>query len=52
MIIHLSPHVVVREASRAAGWYVQALGATEHRRIPVPGDEFIPKSSCTSATPQ
>jgi len=41
MIIHLSPHVVVRDASRAAGWYVQVLGATEHGRIAVPGDKFM-----------
>jgi PhnB protein len=41
MIHNLSPHIVVRGAAAAADWYVTAFGATEHGRIPVPGDKFM-----------
>ena len=41
MIHHLSHHMVVRDASAAARWYTSALGATEHGRIPVPGDKYM-----------
>jgi PhnB protein len=41
MISHLSPHIVVRDAAAAATWYANALGATEHDRIPVPGDKYM-----------
>lgn len=33
--------MVVRDAAAAARWYVSALGATEHGRIPVPGDKYM-----------
>jgi PhnB protein len=32
----VSAHIVVRDAARAAAWYVEALGAEERGRIPVP----------------
>ena len=37
----LTPHIVVRDAARAAEWYTEALGAEERSRIPVPGGRFI-----------
>jgi PhnB protein len=37
----ITPHIVVREAGRAAEWYKQALGAQERGRIPVPGGKFM-----------
>ena len=37
----ITPHIVVREAGRAAEWYQQALGAVERGRIPVPGGKFM-----------
>lgn len=37
----ITPHIVVRNAARAAEWYTQALGAEERGRIPVPGGKFI-----------
>jgi PhnB protein len=37
----ITPHIVVREAGRAADWYKQALGAEERSRIPVPGGKFM-----------
>ena len=37
----ITPHIVVREAGRAANWYKQALGAEERGRIPVPGGKFM-----------
>jgi PhnB protein len=37
----LTPHIVLREAGRAAEWYKQALGAEERGRIPVPGGKFM-----------
>lgn len=37
----ITPHIVVREAARAAEWYKQALGAVERARIPVPGGKFM-----------
>src|SRR3954452_12081762 len=33
----ISPHLVVADADRAAAWYVEALGAQERSRVPVPG---------------
>jgi PhnB protein len=41
MIESITPHIVVRDAGRAAGWYVDALGAEERGRIPVPGGKFM-----------
>jgi PhnB protein len=37
----ITPHIVVRDAARAAAWYVAALGAVEVRRIPVPGGRLM-----------
>jgi PhnB protein len=37
----ITPHLVVRDAARAAGWYVAAFGATERERIPVPGGKLM-----------
>jgi PhnB protein len=37
----ITPHIVVRDADRAAAWYAQALGAEEQGRIPVPGGRFM-----------
>ena len=37
----ITPHIVVRDAARAADWYVQALGAEERGRIPVPDGRFM-----------
>jgi PhnB protein len=37
----ITPHLVVREAERAAEWYKRALGAEERGRIPVPGGKFM-----------
>src|SRR5215208_5410188 len=38
---HHYPHIVVRDAARAAEWYIEALGAEERSRIPVPGDKLM-----------
>jgi PhnB protein len=37
----ITPHIVVRDASRAADWYVSALGAEEVERIRVPDGRFM-----------
>jgi PhnB protein len=37
----ITPHIVVRNAARAAEWYKEALGAEERGRIPVPGGKFM-----------
>ncbi|GHO64233.1 glyoxalase [Ktedonobacter sp. SOSP1-52] len=37
----ITPHIVVRDAERAAKWYKQVLGAEERGRIPVPGGKFM-----------
>ena len=37
----ITPHIVVREAGRAAEWYKRAFGAEERGRIPVPGGKFM-----------
>ncbi|MFG1805665.1 VOC family protein [Streptomyces sp. NPDC049040] len=37
----LTPHLVVRDVVRAAEWYVQALGAQERDRIPLPGGKVL-----------
>src|SRR6266508_6025850 len=37
----ITPHIVVRDAARAADWYVQALGAEERGRIPVPNGRYM-----------
>ena len=39
--ISLTPHIVVRDAARAAAWYAQALGAQERSRIPLPGGKLM-----------
>ena len=37
----LTPHLVVRDASRAAEWYAEALGAEEQSRVPLPGGKLL-----------
>ena len=37
----ITPHIVVRDAARAAKWYGEALGAEERSRIPVPGGKLM-----------
>jgi PhnB protein len=37
----ITPHIVVRDAARAADWYVRVLGAEERGRVPVPGGKFM-----------
>ncbi|HEY3009274.1 MAG TPA: VOC family protein [Micromonosporaceae bacterium] len=37
----ITPHLVVRDAARAADWYAAAFGATERDRIPVPGGKLM-----------
>ena len=37
----VTPHIVVRDAGRAAEWYEQALGAELGNRIPVPGGRYL-----------
>jgi PhnB protein len=37
----ITPHIVVRDAARAAEWYAAALSAEERSRIPVPGGKLM-----------
>ncbi len=37
----ITPHIVVRDAARAAEWYARALGAEERGRIPLPGGKLM-----------
>jgi PhnB protein len=37
----ITPHIVVRDAGRAATWYAEALGADIGTRIAVPGGRFM-----------
>ena len=37
----ITPHLVVRDAARAAEWYCDALGAEERGRIEVPGGKLM-----------
>jgi PhnB protein len=37
----ITPHIVVRDAARAAEWYVRALGAEVRGRIPVPDGRYM-----------
>ena len=37
----ITPHIVVRNAGRAAEWYKKAFGAEERSRIPVPDGKFM-----------
>jgi PhnB protein len=37
----ITPHIVVRDAARAADWYARALGAESGTRVPVPGGKFM-----------
>jgi len=39
--MHITPHIVVRDAARAAGWYADVFGAEERSRIEVPGDKLM-----------
>jgi PhnB protein len=38
---YVTPHIVVRDAARAAEWYARALGAETGNRIPVPDGRFM-----------
>jgi PhnB protein len=37
----VTPHLVVRDASRAAAWYEQVFGAVERGRLEVPGGKLM-----------
>ncbi len=37
----ITPHIVVSDASAAAAWYKQVLGAEERSRIEVPGGKLM-----------
>ncbi len=37
----ITPHLVVRDAGRAAAWYKATFGAEERGRIPVSGGKFM-----------
>jgi PhnB protein len=37
----ITPHIVVRDAARAAEWYAEALGAQERSRIPLPDGRLM-----------
>ena len=37
----ITPHIVVRDAARAADWYVAALGAEERDRLPLAGGKLM-----------
>lgn len=37
----ITPHIVVRNARRAADWYVTALGAEERGSVPLPGGKLL-----------
>jgi len=37
----ITPHLVVRDAARAAQWYMEALGAEERGRLPLPGGKLM-----------
>jgi PhnB protein len=37
----LTPHIVVRDAARAAAWYAEALGAREQDRLAVPDGRLM-----------
>jgi catechol 2,3-dioxygenase-like lactoylglutathione lyase family enzyme len=45
----ITPHIIVRDAARAADWYAQALGAEVGRRVAFPTGGIC-RSSCASAT--
>jgi PhnB protein len=40
-VADVTPHIVVRDAGRAAEWYERALGAEIGSRIPVPDGRFM-----------
>ncbi len=37
----ITPHIVVRDAARAAEWYASAFGAEERDRLPLPGGKLM-----------
>jgi PhnB protein len=39
--MRITPHLVVRDAARAAEWYALALGAEERSRIPLPSGKLL-----------
>jgi uncharacterized glyoxalase superfamily protein PhnB len=40
-VVEVIPHIVIRDAARAAEWYARVLGAQIGTRIPVPGGRFM-----------
>jgi PhnB protein len=40
-VTEVTPHIVVRDAARAAEWYERALGARVGARVPVPDGRFM-----------
>jgi PhnB protein len=49
--MNLTPHIVVSDADAAAAWYVQAFGAEERRRVPLPGGGVMSIELAIGATP-
>jgi PhnB protein len=47
----IAPHLVVRDADRAAAWYAEALGAEERSRVPVPGGKLMSVELAFGDTP-
>src|SRR5215207_7995751 len=47
----LTPHIVVSDADAAAAWYVQAFGAEERMRVPLPGGGVMSIELAIGATP-
>ena len=45
----LTPHFVARDPAVAAAWYGEVLGATEERRITLPGGQVL-SVTCGSET--
>jgi PhnB protein len=37
----ITPHIVVRDAARAAEWYARAFGVEEHQRVPLPSGKLM-----------
>ena len=37
----ITPHLVVKDAARAADWYTRVLGAEEQMRVPIPGGKLV-----------
>src|SRR5262245_40766500 len=39
--MHVTPHIVAKDAGAAAAWYVRAFGARECSRVPLPGGRVM-----------